>query len=380
MDPTALRLTLLLVVGLYLPAQGQANSRAEIKSQATPAPLYLISFERKDAVAGIDASPAIKLPFECTSDGTAFVTMVPLGGIMQPPLYAPPPLLLTSVSPSGHANTFPLDQATEQLYDVREVDHYVSESSVIFLVKAASENKPTKQTYSKPDGNQAEVTKNSAERHFYIVIFDRDGEHQKTVKIDDAFPIQRLGIFPSGAFLVFGYDEKEHSPQLAMLKDDGMLLRTLQIPKGDAPESLLGTKDGSGKGPAVYVAPTQFVPKGHSIIIVQNKSTFPLLEVNEGGAITAIPIKLPHGTQIDGLIPSEQNFYARVSPTTDGSIYEIGAQEGTVLRRFALNDRRDAAGVACVHDGKFLSFDHADGKLVPLIGTAEPAASPASAH
>jgi hypothetical protein len=177
-----------------------------------------------------------------------------------------------------------------------------------------------------------------------------------------------------------GYDEKNHSPQLAMLKDDGTLLRTLQIPRGDAPESLLGTKDGSGKGSAVYVAPTQFVPKGHSIVIVQNKTTFPLLEVNEGGAITAIPIKLPQGTQIDALIPSEHNFYARVNPISDGSIYEISAQEGTVLRRFALNDGRDSAGVACVHDGKFLSFDHGDGKLVPLIGTAEPAVNPASAH
>jgi hypothetical protein len=378
MHLTAARFTLFLVVGLCLPARGQADPKAT-KSSTALAPLYRISFERKDAVAGIDASPAIKLPFECTSDGTAFVTMVPIGGQVHPPLYAPPPLLLTSVSPSGHANTFPLDQATEQLYDVREVDHYVSDSSVIFLIKAASENKPTKQTYSKPDGSEAEFTKNIAERHFYIVTFDRDGEHQKTIKIDDAFQIQRLGIFPSGAFLVFGYDEKNHSPQLAMLKDDGTLLRTLQIPRGDAPESLLGTKDGSGKGSAVYVAPTQFVPKGQSIVIVQNKTTFPLLEVNEGGAITAIPIKLPQGTQIDALIPSEHNFYARVNPISDGSIYEIIAQEGTVLRRFALNDGRDSAGVACVHDGKFLSFDHGDGKLVPLIGTAEPAVNPASA-
>jgi hypothetical protein len=38
------------------------------------------------------------------------------------------------------------------------------------------------------------------------------------------------------------------------------------------------------------------------------------------------------------------------------------------LRRFETDN---AAGIACAHDGKFLSFDHGDGKLVPLVGTAE---------
>jgi hypothetical protein len=369
--------TLLLVLfinGLSLSALGQAQPDAAKSTSAVTPPLYSISFERKDAVGGIDASPAIKLPFQCTSDGTVFVDMVPVGSKVQPPLYAPPPLLLTSVSPSGHANTFPLDQVTEQLYDVREIDHYASDSAVIFLIRAARENKPAKQTYTKSDGTQGEFTKNTADRHSYIVSFERDGRYKKTVEADVSLEMKQLGVFPSGDFLAFGYDEKDHSPKLAMLKDDGTLLRFLQIPKGDAPESMLGTKDGSGKGAAVYLAPAQFVPEGDSIIVVQNKTSVPLLEINEGGAITAIPTKLPKDTQIEGLIASDLNLYARVNPATDGSIYEIGAHDGTVLRRFELSDGRSASGVGCVHDGKFLSFEHGDGKLIPLIGAAEPAA------
>jgi hypothetical protein len=367
-------LTILLAIGLSLPAQGQADRNAP-KSASALAPLYSISFERKDAVAGIDASPAIKLPFECTSDGAVFVTMVPVGAQIQPPSYAPPPLLLVSVSASGRANTFPLDQATEQLYDVREIDHYASESEVIFLIKAAHENKPTKQTYTKSDGTQGEFTRNSADRNFYIVTFGRDGNYRKTTEVDVAFEMTQIGVFPSGSFLAFGYGEKDHSPQLAMLKSDGTLLRPLQIPKGDAPESMFGTKDGSGKGAAVYIAATQFAPEGDSILVVQDKTTFPLFEVNAGGAITAIPVKLPRGTQIEGLIASDQNVYARVNPATEGSIYEIDGNEGRVVRRFELSDGRTASGVGCVHDGKFLSFEHGEGKLVPLIGTAEPAPS-----
>jgi len=372
----AFGISVFLMLGLSLSAQGQAKPKAEAsRSAALPAPLYSISFERKDAVAGLDASPAIKLPFQCTNDGTAFVDMVPVGAQMHPPAYAPPPLLLTSVSPTGHANTFPLDQTTEQLFDVREIDHYAAESEVIFLIKAAKESKPIKQTYTKEDGSQSEITKNTADRNVYIITFNRDGEHKKTIEIDSGFRIQNVGVFPSGDFLIFGYDEKDHSPKLAMLKSDGTSLRPLEIPKNDAPDSMFGTKDDPGKGGAVYIAASQFVPAGHSIIVVQNKTTFPLLEVNEGGAITAIPTKLPRGMKIDGLIASDQHLHARVTPADDGSIFEIGAHDGMVIRRFILSDGHSASGVACVHDGKFLSFEHGDGKLIPLIGTAEPAVS-----
>lgn len=92
------------------------------------------------------------------------------------------------------------------------------------------------------------------------------------------------------------------------------------------------------------------------------------------GAITAIRPQLPKDTQIEGLITSDLSLYARVNSATDGAIYEISAHDGTVMRRLQLSDGRTASEVACVHDGKFLSFEHGEGKLIPLIGTAEPAA------
>ena len=79
-------------------------------------------------------------------------------------LYTPRRLfLLVSVSPSGRTNLFPLDQVTEQLYNVRELDHYASESGVVFLIQAASENKPLRQTYTKSDGTEGEFLRNSAD-------------------------------------------------------------------------------------------------------------------------------------------------------------------------------------------------------------------------
>jgi hypothetical protein len=358
-------LVILLSIALSVSAQTEAKGAA--KSAAPAPPLYSISFERGEPVAGVAASRAIALPFQCTSDGTVFVDMV-----LQSLPNSFPVEQLVSIPPSGEAHEFRLDQLTD-LYDVVRKGRYASESKVAFLVMAASEDKQGKEAYATSDGTKHEVTRNLADRHDYIVIFDREGNYKKKLQMDDTFAVQRVGAFPSGTFLACGFNKQDHSPRLALLQDDAKFLRFLELPKGDAPESMFGMKDSTGRGVAIYVAPSQLVPHGDSILIVQNKTKFPLLEVNEAGMIRAIQPKLPKGTQIDTLIASDQNLYALVNPRDDGAIYEINAQDGTLIRRFALPD--PVPPVACVHDGKFLSFEHGEGKLVPLIGTAEPSAS-----
>ena len=219
------------------------SSRNDIP-ESSDTRVYRISFERKDPIAGIDAPPAFKLPFRCTSDGTSFITMVPAGGLIQPPLYAPA-LLLISVSMSGQVHTFPLDQATQQLRSVVEIDHYVSDSTVLFLIEAAKENRPETRTWTKSNGDKGEYAANSAERGRYLVFFSRDGDYKGISRIDLGFRVQHVGVFPSGTLLAFGFDDQDHSPKLALLKEDGELLRFLQIRHGDAPHSLVGTADGS---------------------------------------------------------------------------------------------------------------------------------------
>jgi len=367
-----MRLAAVFSLLLTFLSAGYAQVTSGAASKLQDAPLYRISFERREPVSGIDAPPLFKLPFGCTRDGTAFITMLPAGGLAQGPQFAPPPLLLVSVSPSGQARTFPIDQSTEQLYNSRELDHYPSDSTVVFLVEAAQEKKLTTRTYTSKDGNSQQYSDNSAERHMYLLFFDREGNHKRTLELSTSFRPIRIGIFPSGTLLAYGYSEQDHAPKLAMLKQDGTLLRFLQPEEGSTPNSIFQTKDGSGKGPAVYVAPTEFVSFGDSILLVHNKSTFPLLEVSETGSIRVIRPHLPQGVRIDSLVPSDQDLYVRVMGSDLGSIYEIDAQSGRVRRRFETGNDAIPASIACVHDGKFLSFDHGEGKLVPLVGTADP--------
>jgi hypothetical protein len=377
MHKFAFGLAALLSVTLPLSTLGQEGSTTASGSLPVTAPLYRVSFVRGDAVPGINGTHAIKLPYQCTSDGTIFVSFVGTVSANSglPPL--PPgflPMLLTSVSPAGRGQTFRLDQVPE-LFVSSEVDHFASESDVIFLVEASRENKPVKQTYT-VGSYHGESTSNAAQQHLYIVTFSREGEYRRTVEIGDAFRIMQIGAFPSGTFLAFGFDQKDHSPKLAMLKEDGTLLKFVEIPRGDAPESMVSGAD----APRPHaIAPTELVPEGRSILVVQNNTTFPLLEVGEGGAIRAIHPELPKGEQIEAAIPSDRNLFVIARPETDKGdsaeiIYEVSPEKGKALRRFALSDGQRAMDViACVHDGKFLSIDYGDGKVVPLIGSAQPA-------
>jgi hypothetical protein len=377
MNKPAFGLAVFLSAALPAAALGQAGATAASESPAAAAPLYRVSFVRGDAVPGISATPAIKLPFQCTSDGTifvSFVSTVPARSGLPPPPPGLPPMLLTSIPPAGRGQTFRLDQVPE-LYISSEVDHFASDSDVTFLVRGSRENKPVKQAYT-VGSYHGESTSNAAEEHAYIVTFSREGEYRRTIEIGDAFRIQQIAVFPSGTFLAFGFDAKDHSPKLAMLKEDGTLLKFLEIPKGDAPESMVSGAD--APHPHV-IAPAELVPDGRSILVVQNETTLPLLEVGEGGAVSAIHPKLPKGEPIESVIPADRNLFVIAKPETDkgdpaGIIYEVSPKNGNVLRRFVLSDGQRAANVmACVHDGKFLSMDYGDGKVVPLIGSAEPA-------
>jgi hypothetical protein len=374
--PTLGLAVLLSTALLPVASSGQSGSADGSAPVPAAAPLYRVSFVRGEEVAGVSATPAIELPFECGSDGTifvSFVSTVPANTGLPPPPPGPPPTLLTSVSPAGRGQTYRLDQVPE-LYISAEEDHFASDSDVIFLVRASKENKPVKQTYT-VGSYRGELTANAGEQHLYIVSFGRDGQYRRTVEAPDAFRIEHLGAFPSGTFLAFGYDAKDHSPKLAMLKEDGTLLKFLEIPRGDAPESMVSGAD----APVPHaIAPTSLVPEGSSILLVQNKSAFPLLEVSEGGAVRAIHPMLPSGEQIEAVIPSDRNLYvtagqATAQPSDAGTIYELNPDDGAMLRRFELSDGRRTSGVACVHDGKLLSIDYGDGKVVPLIGSAEPA-------
>jgi hypothetical protein len=360
-------------------SSAQQTGEPRLEGPNTAIPVYQITFKEREPVKGVGAAPAFRLPFHCSSDGTVFITTIQpvLDGAQAKDARTPGQPLLVSVSPSGEAHSFPLNRIGN-LFDVHQIGETESDSRVAFLVSAAPEEGSVNGHDHDPSASAQGAAKDRSERHDYLVTFDREGNHQKTTELRSAFRITDISAFSSGSFLAYGYDVVDHSPKLAMLKDDGSFLKPLEIPKGEAPESVLGTKDASGKGPSAYLTPIQLTPQGQYIYFLQADSDYPVLRVSVGGAIDAIKPKLPVGATIAMLIPSDENLYAIIHTANapgkppGGAVLELSAQEGLALRELRLGNDESAYGLACVHDKKFLLFHHGDGRLVPLVGTADP--------
>ena len=373
MDKAAIAVGLLLASCFPRTVQAQTSAKTGSELTLPAAPLYRISFERLDPVAGITASAALRLPFQCTHDGTIFVNFVattPAGLGIKPPIFQP--LIPVSFSPNGKGRTFRLDSAPGvHVSDV--IDFYASDSDVIFLIRGSKDERTAASSYPSPESGRGS-SDNLPEEHLYLLCFSRDGEYRRVVELPETFRITHVGVFPSGSFLALGFDAKDRSAKLAMLNEDGGLLKFLQIPKEDVPKSMVGGK--GNKRPGV-VNPAELIQGERAIIIVQNETKLPLLEVSEGGMITAVRPKLPEGEQIDAAIPADRNLYVivnreKASGGTGGTIYELSSSDGTPLRRFVIGDGHTETDVACVHDGKFLSLDYTDGRIVPLVGSVQP--------
>lgn len=363
------RLILIVEIGVNLAALAQSAPKPHAANDSLTVPSYNISFQQGSPVMGVGSVLAMRLPFDCTSDGTVFITIVqPMGVGSRPSNLAQfaPAMLLTSITTSGEAHSFALDQVPD-LYDISDLGHFIADTNVTFLLRAAHGNLGTANAAQDATG----ASHASPDHHAYAVVFARDGSYQKTIQLGDDFRVTQLGMFPTGNYLVYGYDKDDHLAKLAMLKDDGTVLKYLQVPKDDIPQSALGTLNGRGKGPALYLAPMQFVGRDHSIYILQNKTDFPLLEVSESGEIHEIHPKLPKGEQTQMLIPSDDNLYALVAGADKQSIYELDAETGALVRRLQVNGPQSGTDIACVNGDRFLSFEDEKGKLVPLIGTAE---------
>ena len=79
-------LAVVLIASSSLAGKGQSVSKADPESGVVP--FYRVWFERRDPVSGALASAAIVPPFQCTNDGTFFVSFintVPAGVGLPPP-------------------------------------------------------------------------------------------------------------------------------------------------------------------------------------------------------------------------------------------------------------------------------------------------------
>ena len=349
------------------------SSPPVVRPSAEAPPAFAISFQQGEKISGLEVSPVVLLPVQCTSSGTIFLNLLQLPDFRNQ--------LLESVSVAREVHQFHPQQVPD-LYDVRVIDYFASDSGVSYLVQAAQENETVRQTVTTSSGESWDETRNPKDHHYYVLRFDRDGSYKGRARIDDQVPhfnFQRLGVFSSGTMLAYGFDAVTHQPQLVLLKQDGMLLTFVQVSGEALPASGFQLKQ--NREESATVAPVQILPEGPFLLVGQIASgkrspsdkKYPLLEVSEAGAVRAIQPKIPVGSYISMLVASDSGIYARVAGADEGFIYQVSAEDGRILARFY--EPKGTSFEACIHDNKFFAFDQPDAStLTPLVGSPKPLA------
>jgi hypothetical protein len=118
------------------------------------------------------------------------------------------------------------------------------------------------------------------------------------------------------------------------------------------------------------VAGWQFMPAGGKVLLYRPKASGPVLEIGSGGFRREVPIAAPPGYELDGFIPSTNQWYARflrLGAGEGGSGVDIGVSSGNfLLAEVNPNDgsvgrlfRMDGGSfydIACEADGEFVSY------------------------
>jgi hypothetical protein len=240
------------------------------------------------------------------------------------------------------------------------------------------------------DGSQETYFETKGQPEPYIARFGEDGSYKSSVKLDLPFRPQRLSGFESGSFVVAGFDDRKIY-RVALVDSSGSFLRYVEFSKESDEsaekklQSSLGVTTNDPDTAAGLLAElTGFFPRQTGILYVRGHSASPIYEIRETGEVKLIKIKVPKGSSVERIVPSDKNLIVESEimgrlPSAEASeLYEVDPATGEPVRKYRVEQyaRFSEADqlVACMHEGEFRAIRHENGKLTLLHGVPEPAA------
>lgn len=108
---------------------------------------------------------------------------------------------------------------------------------------------------------------------YFVATSDHDGDHANLVKLDVRFTPMRIAQFPSGDFLVLGWDRFHTTSVLVQAQEDGSVRRFMDLNADQIPENKDGAKSPGGG---------QFVPFDKQILLTFPGTSKPVHVLSEG--------------------------------------------------------------------------------------------------
>ena len=346
------------------PPKTPGDSMAGVAAQSTlSVPNKAIEFKNADSPAGLSLSPVTMAPDHCTADGSLFLDMVDPKDMQKQ----------TVVSVRGDKSQGYAPENIQGLNDVMVMDFFPSDSVVGFLVRASAEKPGERGSGKSPAG----IDWNSY--HNYVAEFNRDGSFRKSVELQTTYNVYHFAILPSGEFVASGYDKAGSIGRLILMDDSGKALREFDLPAfrasadGGAP---YGSADAlTNKSRLLgYVMLTAY---GQNVLVWHARSTDPVLEIGAGGHVREVPLQIPPGMELVGLISATDRWVAFFRSRSaaentplnraDFAYYEVNPRDGSLATK--LNEAGDGRphSITCETDGNYLAYHRdKDGHLIVL--------------
>jgi hypothetical protein len=263
------------------------------------------------------------------------------------------------------------------------VNPAISGSGIFFSLNGVDDAKVETATWTDDEGREhvSPETRNATLN--YIARFDRDGTYKGATRVDGLpFVIYTFAAFDSGNLIAAGLDWNgvQHT---ALLDAKGQFLRYLDLGKGVTAEP-----PSAERNPMAAAFGRTFVPwQGKMLVLRTLGGKARMYEIQEGGEVRIVNIKLPAGYQLEELeelVPTDKNWLVRFNKPDSkagrssafDSLLEMDPQNGEPVRQYRVKppDKLPETVVSCFFDGEFwgLRQDVREGKLRVVRGAAAP--------
>ncbi len=262
--------------------------------------------------------------------------------------------------------------AISDLHDIDISDFFPSKSKVGFLVRG------TKDLPGPPGHGKSPAGIAWSSYHDYIAEFNRNGSYKESIQLPVSYHISHFAIFPSGEFLVTGYDQINSTVRLLLLSSSGQISRTIDLPAsrtpaaGDAPYGSVDAARTTTKLMSTFV----FTPYNEDILVWRINSTDPILDVTSDGGVREVPLQMPSGFVFVDMVPSNDRWvgHFRIQNTVENSpftsdtysYFELRPQDASISSKLLIPGDIPQY-LACESDGSYITYKlDKDKKLVLL--------------
>jgi hypothetical protein len=208
--------------------------------------------------------------------------------------------------------------------------------------------------------------------HPFLLFFDRKGNFLYSSALDLDFTVRGLGVFESGDLLAIGVPTAtDGNRHWEVIDEHGRPLRSLQPSiEGDESRKVGDRQAYAGELNTLTGQPELMPYRGH-ILILEKNTDYPIEDLNEGGVVRAVKLKLPPGENLGVFIGSDganwkitvghtetessQYGHPRSSFRTD-KIAEFDPETGDLLRYINTGKSHDPLALSCEHGGVFTAL------------------------